>query len=171
LNKILSESFIINLDEEELFEKYDFSELFEEAELTIETLIENINKLRINTIFNLTNIEEEKIKEFEKLVELKRELVQKTKSNNEKQKIFLNKVKNIIDTASENLDNESQLKTNAISQKNSLITDIREQFMVAKELKDKSEAIESTSYNLEESFSLSEDVELVLKVNENIRLN
>lgn len=170
LNKILSESFIIKLDEEELFEKYDFSELFEEAELTIETLIENINKLRINTIFNLTNIEEEKIKEFEKLVELKRELVQKTKSNNEKQKIFLNKVKNIIDTASENLDNESQLKTNAISQKNSLITDIREQFMVAKELKDKSEAIESTSYNLEESFSLSEDVELVLKVNENIMI-
>lgn len=164
IHNIFSEEYMLKLDEDELREEHINSEGIGEAKDLVDELHEKTEQFQSNELFEIADGEKEIIAAFLALVETKQGLMVSKEENDTKKSNFLQRVKIHIDSKNSTLSHGAQEKARANEKLDSLKQEIKVKFQNAIALQKQSEKVESYNYNTEESISVSDDVSLVLSI-------
>jgi len=166
IHNIFSEEYMLKLDEDGLREKHIDSENIAEAKDLVNELHEKTKQFQSNELFEIIDGEKETIASFLALIEAKQGLVVSKEENDTKKLNFLQRVKTHIDSKNSTLSQGGQEKARANEKLDSLKQEIKVKFQNTIALQKQSEKIQAYNYNTEESINVSDDVSLVLNIEE-----
>ena len=164
IQHIFSEEYMLNIDEDELYEKHINSEDIAEAKSLVDELYEKTEQFKANTLYEFEDDERETIDTFLALVGTKQRLMSSKEKNDTRKSDLIQKIKAHIDAKNSTLSQGGQEKARAKEKRDELIREIKVKFQKAVTLKKQSDKIETYTFDTEEIISMSDDVDLVLSV-------
>lgn len=166
IQHIFSEEYMLNIDEKGLYEKHINSENIAEAKSLIDELYEKIEQFKANALYGFEDDEKETIDAFLAIVEKKQELMSSKEKNDTRKSGLIQKIKALIDAKNGTLSQGGQEKARAKEKRDGLIQNIKVRFQKSVALKKQSDKIEAYAFETEEIIGMSDDVDLVLSVEE-----
>jgi len=164
IQHIFSEEYMLNIDEDKLYEEHINSENIAEAKSLADELYEKTEQFKANALYEFEDDEKETINAFLALVETKQRLMSSKKKNDKRKSDLIQKIKVLIDAKNSTLSQGGQEKARAKEKHDKLLREIKVKFQKAVTLKKQSDKIETYTFNTEEIISMSDDVDLVLSV-------
>jgi hypothetical protein len=170
IDSILSEKHIIKLRLEELQNKFDISTKIEDSINLIDQLQEHLSNFKSNLLFDISDNEQLIINDFENLVEIKKRLINKKQLSTRRKIKFINGIHDLVKKTNNTLDSESIQKTLSNESLRTLKQNIKEHFLRASYLKTTTDKLENFDYTKREVVLISDNVRLVLEVEEEANL-
>ena len=166
IQHIFSEEYVLNLDEDKLYEEYINSKNISEAKSLADELYEKTKQFKANTLYEFKDNEKKTIDAFLALVKTKQELMSSKEKNDTRKSDLLQNIKALIDIKNSTLSQGGREKTRAKENRDGLIQKIKIKFQKAVALKKQADKIETYTFETEKIISMSDDVDLVLCVEE-----
>lgn len=164
LDHILSENFVFICDLEQIKKTYDIAELIGESAANFQRLISDANYFLRNDLFELDEEQEKTITEFISLVKEKESLLTSMTDIHGKKMKFLDSIEQVISDVNGQLNIESQQKNQSLNDIKQLKQSIHKKFRLSRILKHNSYLVEEFDFTIEESITISENVNLNLEV-------
>lgn len=140
---------------------------FDESSIILENLLNNIQKFKKNDNWKLEDVELLLINEFKKLVELKKSELEITQDIYLKKAELIKKTNEIITIKNASLNLKSREKDSSNQRLQNLKSNINSLFNILNRFKIQCEIVEDYKYNFSKSIKISDEVDVVLEI-ENI---
>lgn len=163
INKLLSDEFLIKVDEKEIKNTHDSLEGLTESFELVNGFSENIEQLKESQYILFTDEEKETVEKFKKIIINNQKKLQEKMSNRKKIDLLLENTIQIVKNANSNLNEEGKEKAEAKQLLMNSIDNIEKQFRLLTSFKKYCDNLENYDYSHVESIKLDSKSELCLE--------
>lgn len=164
IENLLSEDFVFSWNKNKVIENTDNTKKIEGSKELLVNSLENAKQLKLQSILKFNTTEIKVIENYITLVQAKIELIAKKESANEKKLNFIQMADEVIHNINQQLSQGARSKSEAKRAIESLTNNIGDKFESLVSLRENCNSFGSYSYELIESVSINDKVNLILEI-------
>ena len=164
IQHILNKEYYFRFEKENIIQQFNQSEQISDSQILLDKLSSHVRQLKTKSVLELKDQELEIIKEFEKLITNKKELIKIKKLTNQRISNFISNVDDIIRNKNTKLSDEAKNKDESHRLLKKTLSNIQRNLLFYRYLKINSDKLENFNYAINSYISINPDVKLVLEV-------